>query len=231
MVRKKYFHHRRLSVLVLTLFCAFLLPIYSAYPVDDYWGVHLSKNLDENEISYSFDSYGRINGSEDLIVTTPTGEHLPVGTSFEEPDLSRLENRFQNGTYTFSVSGQGGAYSAELGGIFPGQFPNVTASQDPGGDWVLSWDSWTIDRSLDSSIIGIWGGDYYEELSSDLTSVIIPADQLDEVDPGVTVTFKNYTDANGGVHGDKGTYVYVDLTDNERVARPVVSILPILLLN
>jgi hypothetical protein len=229
MVRKKCFHHRRLSVLVLTLFCAFLLPIHNAYPVDDYWGVHLSKNLDENEISYSFNSYGRINGSEVLIVTTPEGETLSVGT-VEETTLSSLESRFPDGTYTFSVSGQGGAYSAELGGIFPGQFPNVTASQDPSGDWVLSWNSWTIGRSPDSSI-GIWGGDYYEELSSDLTSVIIPADQLAEVDPGVTVTFKNFTDANGGVHGDKGTYVYVDLTDNERVARPVVSILPILLLN
>jgi hypothetical protein len=230
MVRKKYFHHKRLSVLVLTLFCAFLVPIYSAYPGDDdYWGIHLSKNLDENEISYSFNSYGRINGSEDLIVTTPKGETLSVGT-VEESTLSSLETRFPDGTYTFSERGQGGAYSAELGGIFPGQFPNVTASQDPSGDWVLSWNSWTIGRSPDSSI-GIWGGDYYEELSSDLTSVIIPADQLDEVDPGVTVTFKNYTDANGGVHGDKGTYVYVDLTDNERVASPVVSILPILLLN
>ena len=224
MVRKKYFHHRRLSVLVLTLFCAFLLPIHNAYPVDDYWGVHLSKNLDENEISYSFDSYGRINGSEDLLVTTPKGETLSVGT-VEEPTLSSLETRFPDGTYIF----QGGAYSAELGGIFPGEFPNVTASQDPSGDWVLSWDSWTIDRSSDSSI-GIWGGDYYEELASDLTSVIIPADQLAEVDPGVTVTFKNYTRDAGDVHGDKGTYVYVDLTNNERVARPVASILHILLL-
>ena len=231
MVRKKYFHHKRLSVLVLTLFCAFLLPIHNAYPVDDYWGVHLSQDRDENGISYSFNSYGRINGSEDLIVTTPKGELLPVGTSFEEPDLSSLENRFPNGTYKFSVSGQGETYNAELGGEFPGQFPNVTASQDPSGDWDLSWEPWTIGRGPDSSI-GIWGGDYYEELSSDLTSVIIPADQLAEVDPGVTVTFKNYTrDANLDVHGDKGTYVYVDLTNNERVARPVVSILPILLLN